>query len=145
MCGINEMISRVTSLKPEQKVDEIFKETDYALIQDVQGQMSTGYLSTGEDITPPYKPSYGKYKAKLNPSARGNPDARLTGEFYRNMFIELDKDSYSIMSSVEYASKLETQYGENLLRASDKSKANYATTYMQPRLVEYYNRILFNA
>lgn len=138
------MISRVTSLHPEQKVDEIFKETDYALIQDVQGQMSTGYLSTGEDITPEYGASYGKYKAKLNPAARGNPDARLTGEFYRNMFIELDKSAYTIGSSVEYASKLETQYGENLLRASDKSKEDYATTYMRPRLIEYYDRVLFN-
>jgi hypothetical protein len=145
MCGLNEMIARVESLSFDTKVPEIILDTDYALIQDVQGQMSTGHLSTGEDITPDYKnPGYGKYKARLNPNARGNPDARLTGEFYRNMFIELDRDNYIIGSGVEYASKLETQYGENLLRVSDKNKAEYGATYLRPRLLEYLNRVLLN-
>jgi hypothetical protein len=143
MCSLDQMIARVQNLDFEAKAINTVNETSYGITQPIQTKLYGGYLSTDEDITPEYSNKYyAEKKARLNPSARGNPDTYLTGQFYKDMFVELNKDEYVIGSGVAYSDKLEALYGPNLLRLSEKDKIQYGEVYLRPRLLAYINRKL---
>lgn len=102
----------------------------------IQVQLTSGIKSTGLKITPQYATTYysGK-KFKLNPLAGlGTPDLKVSGTFYEGIAVVVNAKSFVTSSNVDYADKLELQYGSEIYGLTAENKSYYSTEIVKPAL-----------
>mgnify|MGYP000041009761 CR=1 FL=1 len=85
-----------------------------------QEQLQDGELSTGQDITPPYRPFTISVK-----KGKGQVYDRVTlldtGDYYSKFFLVYFKDKFSIESTDRKALSLELKYSIDILGLNDKN------------------------
>ena len=122
------MIEAVESINLREEMPNLILATSYELTVLVQEQLYAGKLANDAPIAPSYADNhYAKKKSIMNAAPGfGTPDIFYTGQLYKAMGISVDGDEYQVASTVDYAEKLEIEYGPELFQISDKNADIYA-------------------
>lgn len=125
-----------------EELKESIIETSSEIIILNQGQMSLGKRADGSEITP----SYADYTIELKES-KGQESRwvtlRDTGEFWNDMFVDVNAETFETSSANEKTAKLEKKYGKKIFGLSKESKSEeYIPLYLFPALKERITRKL---
>lgn len=139
MTTISQLTKRLESLNLRAQVPVIIDNTKSEIVVSVKEQLHSGIDGTGKSIQPKYRSnSYAYRKQQINPKPGfGVPDLKITGKFYNSISVLVDNTSFTINSSDTKAPKLETKYGEDILRMSPTSVTNYAQGKFFQELKKY--------
>lgn len=86
--------------------------------------------------------SYAKFKNNLNPKPGfGNPDLKLTGEFYQGFFADTSKFPVIFSSNDSKTEKLLSQYGEDIF-GLDQSNLEEFRQEIKPQVQEAFRSFL---
>lgn len=76
-------------------------------------QLAHGKRADGSQIGKYRNPAYARKKAAMNPLAGfGNVDLKLTGSYYKDLFVDVRSDVIAVDSSDSKAGDLEKKYGD---------------------------------
>ena len=119
---IRDIVKKIRQIR--KRLDKIIidavKENEDIVIDLNTSQLFQGKESTGEAITPPYRPMTISIKA-----SKGQPTNRVTlkdeGDFYRGFFVNYSNDWFALGSDDEKALKLERKYGTDIYGLTQES------------------------
>lgn len=138
MSTIRNFNNRIQSVNFKEVVALSMNQTKDEMVKFNQDDLSVSLLSTSTPITPRYKSgAYAKNKFALNPSAGlGSPDLKLTGSFYRGIYVTVDLASYSftLNSTDSKSTQLELRYTPKIFGLTYDSKSIYALQTLRPVL-----------
>lgn len=128
MATIPEMKRRVESIRLRERVPEIIQSNAAELIDYNQKQMfERGQKANNEPIGYYNSIPYALQKNQMNPKpGMMRVDLKLTGAFYRGMWLSVDRTSFELDSRDSKASKLKSKYGDTIFGLSDENKAEYS-------------------
>jgi hypothetical protein len=72
-----------------------------------------------------YNKSYGRMKKQMNPKAGGLVDLKLTGLFWKEMFLTISKEFFLITSKVSYFSEIIAKYGMRVMGLNKRNLELY--------------------
>lgn len=105
-------------------LDECIIETRGQLVALVRSQLDEGQSAIGD--LPEYKNRwYRNRKLRMNPSASGKTDLKLTGSFQDRFFVKMSKYSVIVRSSDKKNSKLLSTYGPEIFDLNDNNLDAY--------------------
>jgi hypothetical protein len=109
-----EKKAQFKKMNPFQSFVKFALENKKLLIDALQEQMQQGKNGNGNTIGKYANALYKKEKQQLNPKASGNVDLKLTGAFYKGMFMEIESSDKNVTlkfySHDEKADKLTAKY-----------------------------------
>lgn len=105
-----------------------------------QANLQRGQYKQGDFLAPYRSKYYAALKLKLNPA--GVTDLRLTGEYYRSLYLKVDRETFSILSDDEKDERLTTLYGADIKGVSTEHKTEFANEVVQPAMVKYLKETL---
>lgn len=119
---IRDIVKKIRQIR--KRLDKIIidavKENEHIVIDLNTEQLWQGKESTGEPITPGYRPMTISIK-----SIKGQPTNRVTlkdeGDFYRGFFVNYGNDWFALGSDDEKAQKLERKYGTDIYGLTQES------------------------
>lgn len=98
---------------PTDFVKEVIQDNSDMIIQFNIDTLMSGEYIEGGDVTPPYSPFTVRLK-KLKGQPHKYVTWKDTGKLHKNIKINYNKNSFKIVSTVKYFSKLTKKYGERL-------------------------------
>lgn len=138
MGTIASLNRRIQSVNFKEVVVISMEQTKDEMVKLNQDDLSVSLLSTSNPITPRYRSgAYAKTKFALNPAAGlGSPDLKVTGAFYRGIYVTVDLASYSYTmgSNDEKATSLQLKYTPKIFGLTYDSKSIYALQTLRPVL-----------
>jgi len=138
MITVAAMLKRLQAVNVENDIHDAIQNTlpDYQDQQ--QQQLFEGKNSKGEEIGAYRNELYANYKHELNSRPGfGVPDLKLTGNFYRSIQSNVTKDEIETRADgVDYAPKLEQQYGSVIFGLDDDHRGVYVEKAFFPKLKE---------
>ena len=117
-----------------QEVNEALIETSGAMLTLNQGQMFIGVRADGTEITPTYSDLTIELKEQ-----KGQPSDRVTlrdtGDFWDDMFVQINATDYEMSSANEKTAKLEKKYGKKIFGLTKESRREeFIPLYFLPEL-----------
>ena len=117
-----------------QEVNEALIETSGAMITLNQGQMFIGVRADGTEITPTYSDLTIELKEQ-----KGQPSDRVTlrdtGDFWDDMFVQINAEDFEMSSANEKTQKLEKKYGKKIFGLTKESRREeFIPLYFLPEL-----------
>lgn len=122
------LIRKLEAINVASIVVESVEDTEKDFIEaNTTGQLLFGIDKNDQRITPGYKSKYyAKKKALINPlPGLGTPDLKVSGNFYDKMRIKVNRENIEISSGVDYAKRLEENYGDSIYGLNDKQRPAY--------------------
>lgn len=117
-----------------EEVQEALIEVSGEMITLNQGQMFIGVRADGTEITPTYSDLTIELKEQ-----KGQPSDRVTlhdtGEFWDDMFAQINAADYELGSANEKTAKLEKKYGKKIFGLTKESRSEeFIPLYFLPEL-----------
>lgn len=140
MATIEQLYEAFSKVKLREDLPDIILENGTAMAELVEGQLQQGKTAASVSITPSYANQYyAKKKFTMNSlPGYGIPDLKLTGDYYQGIGVAIkSEDEYDIESDVDYAGKLNEQYGDETLALSEESKQVYCDDTLGPAIANY--------
>lgn len=101
-------------------------DTAPAFVAVQKDQLLEGFDSTDHRLQSYKSPKYATKKNSMNPlPGYGNPDLKLTGDFYSSIRADIDNDGLLISASDPKAPSLEKKYGNRIYTLSESFKPEY--------------------
>lgn len=125
---IQGLLDKVKTVNLREEVPVIIKRTSAELILFNQLQLYTkGQDSLGSKLAPYKSIAYAHKKEAMNPQpGYGNPDGKLTGEFYQGFYVEADQKVFGVDSKDGKSDKLKKQYGDTIFGLDQENKKKYS-------------------
>lgn len=103
--------------------------------------MFAGIRATGADITPAYAP----YTVLIK-DQKGQPSDRVTlkdtGQFYENIFVDVNSETFEIDSNDPKSEALQKKYGSRIFGLTPESRGEYVLYHFFPALRDRVTRKL---
>jgi hypothetical protein len=116
MARLLELRNRLKQMDTDKIAADSITNTKEALLNANTEQLHHGLGKDGDTLRPYRSPFYAEMKHRMNPlPGIGNPDLRLTGDFYRGFYLEVQGDKIEIDSRDEKSSMLKKKYGEEVI------------------------------
>lgn len=134
-----DILDELEGLNLEEIVEYSLQEVSAEYVRKNLDQLYEGMGSDGQKIVPQYRrQKYARAKNEMNPTPGfGTPDLFLTGEFYRQTEAKIEGGDLVEESSVEYAKKLEEQYGDDQIWGLDEENHDeFVNEDLQPLIIE---------
>lgn len=127
-----QMLRRWESLDIIEITGEAIEQTKEEAIKIQQAQLFLrGEKADGSKLKPYKSPVYARKKNLMNPNpGLGQPDAKFTGELYREMFVDVQGDKAVFDSASPHAAMMIKRDGSAIFGLTKPSKDLYAYTYM---------------
>lgn len=130
---LHEMQRRLDRFEILQEVRETIEETAETIADFNRRQLFAGKRSTGTDIKPEYAPL-----TVLIKDQKGQPTDRVTlkdtGEFYEEIAVDVNSETFELISTNEKTEDLKAKYGNRILGLSVDSKSEYVAYTFYPTL-----------
>ena len=141
MATILAMLNRFRALNLEAIAAEVAEGTEQDLITLNQNQLFMGQDADGKPLPRYHSFKNARVKNAMNPlPGLGIPDYKLTGEMYRQMFVDFDSNGkYIIKSAVPYFGKL-TARGGNPFGVQPNNKEVYTRNVFNGKFVQIVSR-----
>lgn len=140
MTTVKGMLERVQNLDVGRLVKMTIGQTRQLIVEKNQDQLTQGIKSDGSNITPEYT-----FFTKEKKKAKGrDPDIVTlydTGDFYRDMFVDVGSDVIEIDSTDYKSEDLKDKYGDKIFGMTRDSKEEYVNEAI-PVLVDKIKEIL---
>lgn len=122
------MLRKFRSLNPVQLIaDAAEQEVTTAANLNRDQLFREGVKADGERMHPYRSREYAAMKHEMNPQPGfGNPDAYLTGEMQRQLYVEIRGDKAVFDSPSEHARKMEARDGKAIFGLTESSDAKFA-------------------
>ncbi len=128
------MQRRLAGFNLLEELQEAVIETSGDAITLNQGQMSLGKRADGTEITPSYTDLTIEIKEQKGQETRW-VTLRDTSEFWNDMFVDVNANSYGLSSANGKTDKLVKKYGDKIFGLSKESKREeYIPFYLLPSL-----------
>lgn len=140
MATIEQLYEAFSQVNLREELQVLILENGTAMAELVEGQLTQGKTAANVSIAPSYANQYyAKKKFSMNSlPGYGIPDLKLSGEFYAGIGVAIkSSDEYDIESDVDYAGKLNQQYGDETLALSDENKQVYCDDTLGPAIANY--------
>lgn len=140
MATIPEMLRRFQSINLDEQLPIIIQNTRGEMVRLNKMQLTLGKKSDNEFVTPGYSfATYAIQKEKQNPLAPfGVPDLRLTGDFYKGFYANVQGGQSVIFGSTDSKSdNLEAKYGKEIFGLNIDSKTEYTDETVMPEVRKY--------
>lgn len=126
------MLRRWEALNLPEITGEAIEQTRDEAIRLQQAQLFLkGEKSDGTKLKPYKSDAYSRKKHAMNPNpGLGQPDFKLTGELYREMFIDVQGDRVVFDSASSHAMRMIERDGDKIFGLQPASKEAYAPFYM---------------
>jgi hypothetical protein len=138
---LHEMQRRLDRFEILAEVRETIEETAGTIADFNRKQLFAGKRSTGADIKPDYAPL-----TILIKDQKGQPTDRVTlkdkGDFYEEISVDVNSETFELVSSNEKTEDLKAKYGDRILGLSVDSKSEYVAFTFFPALRERINKKL---
>jgi len=138
MATIDEMLRRFEALDIEQEAANIVEAHPDEIIGFNQANLYEGKYKQGDFLAPYKNIAYARKKLQLNPA--GVTDLKLTGEYYKSLFLTVNKKTFTIQSNDPKDARLTGLYGEDIKGISDADKVEFGNTVVRPGIVDYIKR-----
>ncbi len=134
------MLERLQGLDVGRQVKMTIGQTKQLIIDKNQDQLMQGIRSDGTEITPPYT-----YFTREKKKEKGRDPNIVTlydtGDFFREMFVDVGSDVIEIDSMDYKSDDLQEKYGEKVFGLTPDSKEEYVEEAL-PVLVDKIKEIL---
>lgn len=138
MATIDTMLRRFEALDIEQEAANIVESHPAQIIGFNQANLYEGKYKQGDFLAPYKNIAYARKKLELNPA--GVTDLKYTGEYYKSLFLAVDRKTFTIKSDDPKDTRLTALYGEDIKGISDGDKVEFGNTVVQPGIVDYIRR-----
>jgi len=130
---LHEMQRRLDKFEILQEVRLTIEETAETIADFNRKQLFAGKRSTGTDI----KPEYAAFTILIK-DQKGQPTDRVTlkdtGEFYEDIEVDVNSETFELISTNEKTEDLKAKYGQRILGLSDNNKSEYVEFTFFPAL-----------
>lgn len=140
MTTVKGMLERVQNLDVGRLVKMTIGQTRQLIIEKNQDQLTQGIKSDGSNITPEYT-FFTKEKKKVKGRDPDIVTLYDTGDFYRNMFVDVGSDVIEVDSTDYKSEDLKDKYGDKIFGMTRDSKEEYVNEAI-PVLVDKIKEIL---
>lgn len=138
---LHEMQRRLNRFDIQKEVGETIEETAESVADFNRKQLFAGIRATGTDITPAYAPL-----TILIKDQKGQPTDRVTlkdtGQFYENIFVDVNSETFDIDSSDPKSDALQKKYGNKIFGLTPESRGEYVAYHFFPALKDRITRKL---
>ena len=108
---ILDFFKRVNSINVDEMMFDIIRFLDEEIILRNLKQLDDGFSSKGEKFESYKSDAYARFKKQLNPDpGLGNPDLKVTGEFWSRFEVDIRSRVIEIFSTDGKAPSLEKKY-----------------------------------
>lgn len=133
----NEILKRLQSIDIEAELAIAVGSNKDAVLTAIKGNLYKGFTGNNERLRPYFDADYAEMKNEMNPSAgKGNPDFYLTGQFYNNFYLDVDRQTLEVGSTDEKAAKLEQRDGNDIYKMSEEARKNVWESDIKPTLAQ---------
>ena len=135
--GVVNNLKRIQSDFIEEILKDIVTNNALEIIDlNTKDQLSRdGVDNEGVDITPSYSNPYKRFKELINqPSDRVT--LKLTGDFHKSFFIDINNKSFRIDAKDSKTEGLVKKYGEKIFGLTDSNLDLFKELIVQPELIE---------
>lgn len=138
MATATQILARLKGLNVKDLVTESIMETADRYVELNLAQLLQGKDGNDQPLRPSYaRARYARVKFEMNPApGYGNPDARLTGAFYKGYGVRVEGDQVIKDSNVEYADDLFEKYGNAIGQLDEERHQEYTEEDLAPVLYE---------
>lgn len=130
---LHELQRRLTRFDIHQEVQETIIQTEHDIADLNRRQLFAGIRSTGTEITPAYAPL-----TVLIKDQKGQPSDRVTlkdtGQFYDNIFVDVNSETFDIDSSDAKSESLKKKYGNRIFGLTRENRGEYVQFSFFPAL-----------
>lgn len=127
------MQRRLNRFDIQKEVRESIIQTEQSVADFNRQQLFAGIRATGTDITPAYAP----YTVLIK-DQKGQPTDRVTlkdtGQFYENIFVDVNSETFEIDSNDPKSDSLKKKYGNRIFGLTDESRGEYVQYHFFPAL-----------
>lgn len=145
MDKLTDIISKLNSVSEkefESKILEIVDSKKNEVLDMNTSQLFSGRDSSDQNMTSYYSEGYAEMKNLMNPTpGLGNPDLKLTGDFYKGFFLKDDTFPISFSSTDNKTEMLTQKYGENIF-GLDNDNLEKLRQDIKPEIQEYIGSVL---
>lgn len=130
---LHEMARRLDRFDILREVQQVITITGEDIAEFNRRQMFSGVRSTGTEIKPDYAPL-----TVLIKDQKGQPSDRVTlkdtGQFYDNIFVDVNSDTFEIDSNDAKSEALKKKYGNRIFGLTPESRGEYVQYHFFPAL-----------
>lgn len=129
---VEDMLQRMERVNPTEVLGEAIEQTRQEALELNRIQLfQKGEKADGTKLAPYKSKAYAKKKAGMNPFLKeGEADGRLTGEMYREMFVDVQGDKAVFDSVSPHATMMIKRDGPAIFGLSEDSMQEYRPTVM---------------
>jgi hypothetical protein len=137
MTTILSMIKRVQSFDVTKAAAEAMEEAAPLLTDRQKDQLLEGKNAKGQKIGRYRNPAYARMKAAMNPvPGLGVPDLKLTGDFWKGIYVDIRGDRVIIDSVDEKTQDLVDKYSEAIFGLNKNTKAEFVREDLRPVFIK---------
>lgn len=140
MTTVEDMLNRVRKVDLDFETEESINDVRDVYVKEQREQLYTGKLSTGEPIEPEYSDQTVRSKKR-----KGQPFNRVTlkdtGEFYKNIFLDVREDIFVIDSADPKTDKLVEKYSEDIFGLNER-RTNTFVKELEPVFINRIKKVL---
>jgi len=128
-----QLKKRLEALKVDRVSQDSMEAVSNQLADRQRDQMLEGKNRKGARIGRYRNPAYARMKEVMNPlPGFGVPDLRLTGEFYKQVYVDVRDNTVIIDSTDEKTQSLVNKYGEEIFGLNENTKAEFIRKDLRP-------------
>ena len=139
---INKLLKVLLTI--DKLIIDTLGELDFEIENYQRGQLLKGELSTGDLITPKYKPFTIKSKEK-DPRYKApsdTPNLLNTGDYYDSIMAKVKSRFIDITATDNKSDDLEKKYSKNILGWNKETKESFCNDVLEPVLIEKIENII---
>lgn len=130
---LHELQRRLDRFDIRREVRKTIDQTADSVADFNRKQLFAGIRASGTDITPAYAPL-----TVLIKDQKGQPTDRVTlkdaGQFYENIFVDVNSDTFEIDSNDPKSDSLKKKYGNRIFGLTPESRGEYVVYHFFPEL-----------